>query len=156
MNKRLIVVLIGFVAIISVAGCGKKDNNQPVADVEQVSNEEEADKPENEEDTKLQAEVVEEADANIETDWVDPCQEAVQLTDEVFKAYAKEKWQIAYKDILDSMYDGVEYVNDEIKDENYYLYDIDKDGIPELIIKSGADENDYVSDFYYWDGDEVK
>lgn len=151
MKRRLSVVLIGLMAVLSIAGCGKKNNNQQEVATKQSNIEEEADTSKNEDNKEEQSDV-EEAD----TDGVDPCMDAIQLSDEVFKAYAKEEWQIAYKDILDSMYDGTEYVHDEIKDANYYLYDMDKDGIPELIVKRGSNENDYMSDFYYWDGNEVK
>ena len=151
MKKRLLIVLVGLVAIFSIGGCGKKNDSQP-ATVEEKVNEEAVDKSINEEIPEEMTEVVEEA----VVEETDPCMDAIQITDEVFKAYAKEEWQIAYKDILDSMYDGTEYVHDEIKDANYYLYDMDKDGIPELIVKRGSDENDYMTDVYYWDGSEVK
>lgn len=150
--SNIVWTAVAGVTLLSiVCGCGNKniDNIQP--DV--VIDEKELDDTSTNEE---QNDLTQEEEVQVAAVWNDPCPEAIQLTDEVFKAYAKEKWQIAYKDILDSMYDGTEYTNTDIKDANYYLYDIDKDGIPELIVKHGSNENDFTSDFYYWDGNEVK
>lgn len=149
MKKKTIIVLCMIVIAIAIGACGRKDNIESSSAATQ-EHREKSNKSKKKKDTKKQKETSEEAE------WVDPCKDMIQLDDEVFNAYAKEKWQIAYKDILDSLYDGTEYVDSKIKDANYYLYDIDKNGIPELIVKHGIDENDYTSDFYYWDGNEVK
>ena len=40
MKRRLIVVLIGLMAVLSIAGCGKKNDSQPAAVSEQVDSKE--------------------------------------------------------------------------------------------------------------------
>ncbi|MBQ0027318.1 MAG: hypothetical protein KBS96_01825 [Lachnospiraceae bacterium] len=78
------------------------------------------------------------------------------LTDEMFDYYAKEEWQKAYRDILKNKY--IKEGNpqfDECLSQFYGLYDINKDQIPEIIIKSGTCEADYITEVYCMDGDKA-
>lgn len=152
MKRKKITLVIGLASMFVLFGCGKKNEEyaQPDIIVEEkavedtTAVEEQSDAPE-----KVAEQVSDKG-------WVDPCPDAVQLTDEVFEAYATADWQLAYKDILDATYDGNKFTKEGVTDAWYYLYDIDKDEIPELMIKQGADENTYMTDVYYWDGSEAK
>lgn len=148
MKKRLLVLIIGITLISVVNGCGKKKENpvQPEAVVEEISTEDAT----TVEDKSKESEKV--ADEATDDAWSDPCPDAVELTDEVFIAYATSDWQLAYKELLDATYDGYKFTKEGVTEAWYYLYDIDKDEIPELMIKQGADENSYMTDVYYWDG----
>lgn len=154
MKRKLIVLSMGLLAITVLGGCGRENNDSAPADADKSYTEEANDTTDNSEgsdDADENTDV-----SNLSSAWSDPCMDAVQITDEVFESYATEDWQIAYKDILDSTYDGLKYTKSGVTDAMYYLYDIDKDDIPELMIKQGADDNSYMTDIYYWDGSEAK
>lgn len=152
MKRKLTVLIIGFTFIAALNGCGNKNEEyvQPDIVAEEKASEETSAV---EEQSDAAEEVVEEAADDV---WSDPCPDAIQLSDEAFQAYATADWQLAYKEILDAAYDGNTYTKEGVTDARYYLYDIDKDEIPELMIKQGADENSYMTDVYYWDGSEAK
>lgn len=82
---------------------------------------------------------------------------AVPLHNVVYEAEFTEEWQQAYYEVLKEVrlenenYEG----NEEYSDfsESYYLYDIDKDDVPELLIEYGLGESGYHADVYtYTDG----
>ena len=63
-------------------------------------------------------------------------------------------WQQAYLDVLKETVIVWEPQVDDVAVENsYFVYDIDKDGVPELIVKTGTCEADYMAAiFSYRDG----
>lgn len=81
------------------------------------------------------------------------------------------QWQEAYKALMaelnegnfgdDLTFFGYQPDDQEYKDllangygvDGYYLYDVDKDGIPELIVKFGTCEADYDGRMYSFDGE---
>ena len=155
MKRRIFALIIGLTTISVLYGCGRNDEHikqDAVAEVKEEVTAAPADAGKEDERDMPKEEPEQAEDAA----WIDPCPEAVQLTDEVFAAYATADWQLAFKEILDATYAGNEYTKDGVTDARYYIYDIDKDDIPELMIKQGADENSYMTDIYYWDGSEAK
>lgn len=83
-----------------------------------------------------------------------------------------EPWQAAYKELLTDLILGnyeenvpfYGYQSDEAEYvqlieegmfgvDGYYLYDINKDGIPELVVKFGTCEADYIGHCYTFDGE---
>lgn len=85
---------------------------------------------------------------------------AVPMHDVVYEAEFTEEWQQAYYEVLTEVrlenenYEG----NEEYTDfsESYYLYDIDKDDIPELIVEYGLGEAGYHADIYTYTDGKVK
>lgn len=90
------------------------------------------------------------------------------------KQTEEEPWQTAYKELLINLMLGVYeenvpfygYESDEAEYEQliqegmcrvdgYYLYDINKDGIPELVVKFGTCEADYIGHCYTFDGEKT-
>ena len=74
-------------------------------------------------------------------------------------AAAENGWQDAYRNILDETIRNrdPQYRNDVAIENSYLLYDVDKDGTPELIIKTGTCEADYAGTLYTCrDGQAVK
>ena len=67
-------------------------------------------------------------------------------------------WQQAYLDVLKETVLVWEPQVDDIAVENsYFVYDIDMDGIPELVVKTGTCEADYMAAvFSYRDGQAVR
>ena len=65
-------------------------------------------------------------------------------------AAGENEWQEAYRALLDEEVRGRDplYRNDVAIESSYLLYDVDKDGTPELIIKSGTCEADYMGTLY--------
>lgn len=63
-----------------------------------------------------------------------------------------QEWQQAYYEVLCKArwQNGMAEEQDLLPFEGYYLYDIDKDGIPELLLKQGTCEADYWADIYTW------
>jgi len=58
-------------------------------------------------------------------------------------------WRAVYSNFLDGM---ATLVPDDVSpwDYGYLCYDVDKDGIPELITKTGTCEADYIGTVYYF------
>ncbi|MGN0431327.1 MAG: hypothetical protein ACI4EQ_03125 [Lachnospiraceae bacterium] len=85
---------------------------------------------------------------------------AVPMHNVVYVAEFTEEWQQAYYEVLTEVrldnenYEG----NEEYTDfsESYYLYDIDKDDIPELLVEYGFGESDYHADIYTYADGEVR
>ncbi|MBO7422051.1 MAG: hypothetical protein J6T99_01540 [Oscillospiraceae bacterium] len=74
-------------------------------------------------------------------------------------AAAETGWQEAYRSVLDELVRDrdPQYRNDVAIESSYLLYDVDKDGTPELIMKTGTCEADYKGTFYtFRDGAAVK
>ena len=65
-------------------------------------------------------------------------------------AAAENEWQEAYRGLLDEMVRerDPQYRNDVAIESSYLLYDVDKDGTPELIMKTGTCEADYQGTLY--------
>lgn len=149
MKKRsvLSIVLIS-VVLASLSGCGKSAVNISGAiesETEQTGSIEEKDETISVEEEEPEEEKEE-----------NPFSDAEILTDEIFDYYATEGWQGAYKKVLAGFVNPLtEEVGMEPMNE-YAVYDIDKNGIPELLIKSGTCEADYKTFFYSYDGNEVK
>ncbi len=63
-----------------------------------------------------------------------------------------QEWQQAYYEVLCKArwQNGMAEEQDQLPSEGYYLYDIDKDGIPELLLKHGSCEANYWADIYTW------
>lgn len=63
-----------------------------------------------------------------------------------------QEWQQAYYEVLCKArwQNGMAEEQDLLPFEGYYLYDIDKDGMPELLLKQGTCEADYWADIYTW------
>ena len=61
-----------------------------------------------------------------------------------------EGWQEAYRAVLDGTIAEQDpaYRNDVAIENSYLLYDVDKDGIPEMVIKTGTCEADYTGTLY--------
>lgn len=85
---------------------------------------------------------------------------AVPMHDVVYEAEFTEEWQQAYYEVLTEVrlenenYEGNEEYNNF--SENYYLYDIDKDEIPELLVEYGHSEAGYYTEIYTYADGEVK
>lgn len=79
------------------------------------------------------------------------------ITDEMFKFYATSEWQLAYKKLLE---DTVIDINDpeyaKYMTQSYGLYDIDGNGIPELFLKEGTCEADYMFSIFTFNEGELK
>lgn len=62
---------------------------------------------------------------------------------------ALSDWRTVYSNFLDGM---ATLVPDDVSpwDYGYLYYDVDKDGIPELITKTGTCEADYIGTVYYF------
>ena len=154
MKKRVISSIVVISVVLSaLVGCGKDDyaeiNEKPSIENENIADDS-ASSIEEEADSTLE-ETVEEAE---EDDF--PYADAEILTDEIFDYYATEGWQGAYKKVLAGFVNPLtEEVGMEPMNE-YAVYDIDKNGIPELLIKSGTCEADYKTFFYSYDGNEAK
>lgn len=58
-------------------------------------------------------------------------------------------WESAYSSVLDEMKAAAPQDAVDSEDYSYLFYDIDKDGVPELITKTGTCEADYVGTVYY-------
>ena len=73
-------------------------------------------------------------------------------------AAAESGWREAYRKVLDEIVKaGPLYRNDAAIENSYLLYDVDKDGTPELIIKTGTCEADYMGTLYtFRDGEARK
>lgn len=148
MSKRVISWLLCIVLCMTVvSGCGINQN-----DVAEPSEEitEDADRPE-----KLPFS----GDETDETDAQDD--ESAKQDTEAASEYDDEGWQTAYLDILDSVNSWYESnPNTEEYDkipDSYFVYDIDKDNIPEMLVKFGTCEADYSGKFYtYRDGKAIE
>lgn len=103
--------------------------------------------------------------------------ESLQETEEkaeIEDSGKEEAWQSAYRELLINFSEGI--YEDEVpfygyKKEDaeyqelmqngiwpmsgYYLYDMDKDDIPELIVAFGSGEADYLGHFYTFDGEKA-
>ncbi len=80
-----------------------------------------------------------------------------KLTEEVFDYLASEDWQKAYRQLLDDTF--IDENNPGYSDyylQSYGIYDVDKDGIPELLITTGTCEADYVTSVYCYIDGQVK
>ncbi|MCM1090936.1 MAG: hypothetical protein NC092_05560 [Butyrivibrio sp.] len=63
----------------------------------------------------------------------------------------ESEWQRAYYKVLCEARRHNDMMREEaLPFEGYYLYDIDKDGIPELLLQQGGGEADYSADIYTW------
>ena len=84
----------------------------------------------------------------------------VPMHDVTYEAEFAEEWQEAYYEVLTEVrlgndnYEGNEEYNNF--SESYYLYDIDKDDIPELLVEYGFDESSYYAEIYTYADGEVK
>ena len=60
-----------------------------------------------------------------------------------------EEWKQAYSAVLEEITSFWEPRKDDLAVEySYFIYDVDKDGIPELVIKTGTCEADYMAVIY--------
>ena len=168
---KIIAVLIAVVILLAVAcviiissrtGSGKTEDyvkEEPkgegfkeTAPAESVNN----DEPEDistEQTVSEQSEVIAEP---AETNEADPVQESEAVDDEFSDC------QICYIDVIENEHqkllagssDDYEYNMETI--EGYSLYDIDKDGMPELFIRLGHDEASYHGRVYTFKNGELK
>lgn len=151
--KRLIkklfcgVVLVGL--LCSISGCGRANEGVSASDSETVVN------------TETDAATTSDASEEPPTEVVLSAED-VPLFDNV-EEYLSEDWQKAYyakmtevraeNEILQEKKAEGEPVHYDIV-FYYYLYDIDKDGIPELLLNKGGDEASSTIDIYtYQDGE---
>ena len=72
-----------------------------------------------------------------------------------------EYWKVLYVRTLDYLREEIpgpddDYGSNEYTPCEYYLYDIDKDGIPEMLLKRGTCEADYNGELYRNDGYAVR
>ena len=66
-------------------------------------------------------------------------------------------WEVAFSGILDSLEtEKPKDTENPALEYSYLIYDIDKDGIPELITKTGTCEADYTGTVYACDGDKAE
>ena len=63
-------------------------------------------------------------------------------------------WTSAYRTVLDEALAkrNAENPGDFLAECSYCLYDIDKDGTPELLLKTGTCEADYMGRIFFFDG----
>ena len=85
---------------------------------------------------------------------------AVPVQDVTYEAEFTKEWQEAYYEVLREVrlgnddYEGNEEYNNF--SESYYLYDIDKDEVPELLVEYGQSEAGYYTEIYtYADGEAI-
>lgn len=72
------------------------------------------------------------------------------------KAAADNGWQQAFLDVLKETVIVYEPQIDDISVENsYFVYDIDKDGIPELVVKTGTCEADYMAAVFSYQNEQA-
>lgn len=78
---------------------------------------------------------------------------AVPMQDVTYEAEFTEEWQQAYYEVLAEVRPDNE---NTYFSESYYLYDIDKDEIPELLVEYGLSEADCYADIYTYADGEVR
>ena len=170
-NKRMIAIILSLVLTLGLIGCspfslvdkgsgaiqdmfekGEEKIEEVVGDDEDDENDldeddrkdqDEAKKDEAPDDTKV-ASAEDASEANVDNE-----------DDE------DEYWKVLYVRTLDYLREEIpgpddEYGTSEYTPYEYYLYDIDKDGIPELILKRGTCEADYNGEIYKNDGYAVR
>ncbi len=169
---KIIAVLIAVVILLAVAcviiirsrtGSGKTEDYvkeepkgqifEETAPAESVNNDEPADIS-TEQAVSEQSEVIAEP---AETNEADPVQESEAAAADEFS-----DCQICYIDVIENEHqkllagssDDYEYNMETI--EGYSLYDIDKDGMPELFIRLGHDEASYHGRVYTFKNGELK
>lgn len=176
MRKERILVTAGLLAFV-LTGCSAAGNLAKMADRMQETTasqelEESAeyeDFPEEETVSEEEAVMADSAEAADQEDGADQGEAAKEQ-----EPPEAEPWQTAYKELLINLMLGVYeenvpfygYESDEAEYEQliqegmcrvdgYYLYDINKDGIPELVVKFGTCEADYIGHCYTFDGEKA-
>lgn len=145
--KNKIISLLTIMSVVSslLAGCVETNVvNNGIADDTSV---EESD------DNRAEPIMEEAVTEEIQSDDF-PFADSLTFTDEIFDYYATEGWQGAYKKTIAEFADSYD-LGEDIP-ISYALYDIDKDGVPELLINTY--NGGFASDtfFYYFDGEEVQ
>ena len=148
MKKRLLVELMSISMVILLAGCKEETA------VESKTHDRTA-----KEETAKDVVVIDDAEEEVEEEVVEEeAEEEPELNEDM-------DWQQAYMSLLQNAELGIfdksapyygysasdeEYENicEELVVDSYYLYDIDKDDVPELIVKYGTCEADYDAIVY--------
>ena len=162
MKKSLITILICALLAASLTGCGivdsivkvgvsklKGQKAEQTEEVEDEAEDEAADETEEVQDAQDTSEQEDAAGAEEAEgrDFGDPDEE-VEPEEEI--------WQKLYIRLLNEYREYYLPDADEPANEwtpiQYYLYDVNKDGIPEMIIKRGTCEADYNGEMYSNDG----
>jgi len=138
------ILVCSLFAAVTLTGCRDKDETQAVKESEskqETSGEASAQDDNDETESDNKADVQE----NIFAD-------KTVFDDEVFDYYASLDWQRAFKKILD-MKNADSNADSDTYTRTYAIYDIDKDDTPELLIKEGTCEADYLTTVYIAKGD---
>lgn len=153
---RILLVTMSVVLIL-LAGCKKEEATVVTDDSAPVEETTETTETVKEDITEEPLEVEEPSEPTFE----ELFSNEVTLTDKVFEYYAKNEWQTAYRDVLN----GIAVENQGGEDDGldhsfdlnvYALYDIDKDGTPELLLTSGTCEADYKTEIFYCKGSTIE
>ena len=155
MKKGIVTVIIGTALAVILTGCslsGLKSDSASKKEEENVQ-EQSAKTPLDQEETHT----------GEEEDKVAPADKSAETPQEQNEAEnpgtdeTDDFWKELYLKKLDRVREQMPAFDadtpaDEYTPIEYYLYDIDKDGIPEMIIKYGTCEADYHGDIYTNDG----
>lgn len=177
MRKGRILVTAGLLAFV-LTGCSAVGQLAKMADrMQETAVSQETEEREEYEDSLTEEETVSEEEAVTADSAEAADQEGGADQGEAAKEQEfleAEPWQTAYKELLANLTlgnyeenvpfygyqsDEAEYV--QLIEEGmwgiagYYLYDINKDGIPELIVKFGTCEADYIGHCYTFDGEKA-
>ncbi len=157
MKKRILYIILTVFMLLSLSSCGlsnaikggaktvkenAKEGAEELKDAVDAGKEaakEAGQKPEKDTDAEKDADA---PDENTEED----------TSDET------PMWKTLYFRLLDRLREDLpdDGVANEYTPDGYYLYDIDKDGIPEMIVKRGTCEADYNADIFVNDGYSAK
>ncbi|MCR5268427.1 MAG: hypothetical protein K6E16_07920 [Lachnospiraceae bacterium] len=157
MKKRVFALLLSIALVLTFTACGKSaeaDDGQQEITEEQT--EDDSDDKQDQEAAAPAADEAEKADASKAE-----AQAAAEPATDDGAEEDNPMWKQLYVRLLDKFREDLPaYGSDEPANEwtpiEYYLYDIDKDGIPEMIVKYGTCEADYHGELYKNDGYAVR
>ena len=150
MRRRMSLILCLIMGIVLITGCGD-DNTVKHRDKKQKQGKQQDSNTEWD-ISKAYNDILDEAKTSTEVP-TEPVVEPGSMWS-CFEEVATADWQYAYKEVLDTkreqrtstVHGGIGGDDGDIYE--YALYDIDKDGIPELFIEYGNCEANYMLDVY--------
>lgn len=162
--KKLVYLLCTGALAFSLMGCSSVIKMSEMA-METMDEDKETADTEAEEEPDAAEDMEEPAEQEEPTEEAAPAEEEAPLVEET--------WQVLYKELLEELRQG-EFGDDipffgsmpgeeEYQSlmeygytmDGYTLYDVDKNGVPELIVKFGTCEADYDGRLYTFDGTKV-
>lgn len=139
MNRKIGIVFICFILLIGniLSGCGKSEEPEKIADDFAIA-----------EDTR-EEQVVEDVQD------VQDVQDVIEAEETEESEETGDDWKAAYTKILDELRvnlpNGDDYMADQNTPYRYLIYDIDKDGLPEMLVEFGSCEADYNGKLYKYE-----